>query len=72
MNSFNIKTGSQAKQRDIHKSLHGQNWIVEMAQFIHRKDAATFETIETPWVYVVDLKQRIFDRLDTLEKQVSC
>ena len=68
LSSFKIKVASHAKQRKIHKELHGENWSVEMAPFMHKKDKTEFEEVTIPWAHINDLQLHISDRLDSMKK----
>ena len=58
-----------ANARSI-KKLHGNDWIVEMAPFMHRVTKTSFEADDTPWANVTNIKDHVFKRLrlDSLQK----
>ena len=63
-----MKTATHASQRTLHKKLHGNDWIVEMAPFMHRTTKTSFEAVDTPWAHVTNIKDHVFKRLDSLLK----
>ena len=72
LNELNIKTGSHAKQRKVAKSLHGSDWQVDEAPFMFKDKTKNgkLEVKIAPWSYILDLPNRITDRLDSLKKYV--
>ena len=51
-----MKTAAHASQRALHKKLPGNDWIVEMAPFMHRITKTSFEAGDTPWAHVTNIK----------------
>ena len=67
LQSLKIRTGSIAKQREVHRNLHGDDWVVEETNFVS-KNFGKFQCILKPWAHITDLKAHIINRLDQLQR----
>lgn len=70
LNSFKISSASIHKQRDVAKRWCGENFLVEEAPFkFPLKDKkGQFEVKSAPFSYIVDLKEHVLERLDSMKR----
>ena len=70
LKTFNIKTASNNKQRNIAKSWAGDSVKVEETPFTFeiKDQKGKYEVRTSPWGYIYDLQEHIVKLLDCLKK----